>query len=767
MRKFLIILISLVGAASLARAQTSTPSIVPQPYSVQTSPGELQLGSNTIVRAEGLPANHPIRNLAQKILYDYFHRLPSNDLPQNQVTQFVLKLDTAMDLPSAEGYRFTVSGSGIFLTGKSEAGLFYGLQTFLQLFPLEEKGSFKLPYVRIEDYPRFPHRGMMLDVCRHFFPVSTVKKMIDLLAQYKMNVFHWHLSDDQGWRIEIKKYPKLTQVGGTRAQTLIGNYHDRFPQQFDGVPHGGFYTQQQIREVVRYAQSKYITIIPEIDMPGHMLAALAAYPQLSCDIKKPYKTAETWGVFSDVLCPTEYTFGFMQDVLSEVMDLFPSKYIHIGGDEVPKAAWKKSKFCQQLIKRLKLKDEHGLQSYFIQRMEKFVNAKGRIVIGWDEILEGGLAPNAVVMSWRGEAGGIAAARQNHEVIMTPQTEALYLNFSEARSDKEPLSIGGYAPLSRTYRYDPVSPRLTPDQQKYIRGVQANIWTEYIGTEEKLQYMLLPRLLDVSEVAWTFPGRKNFTDFQLRRLPVQLTRLEKQGLNFRVPEPVGAVDSTIFSASTHFDLKQPVSGGKIFYTVDGYAPRNTDIPYTAPFAVNVPAGQQRVVQFVATSPRGKQSVPVKMVINNSGVFAGKQDTTISRPGLRYKVFKGEFFSTAEMSDSLASDSGVARSWSLTPIRKRMKNFGISYDGYIYIRSDGTYRFSTASDDGSVLFLDGVKVLDNDGRHSYFETTSAVPLQKGYHRIRMLYFDARNVGRINVNWQKPDGVKTELPFDILFN
>ncbi|MBE7179387.1 MAG: family 20 glycosylhydrolase, partial [Mucilaginibacter polytrichastri] len=479
----------------------------------------------------------------------------------------------------------------------------------------------------------------------------------------------------------------------------------------------------------------------------------------------PYKVAETWGVFPDVLCPSEYTIGFMQDVLSEIVDVFPSKYIHIGGDEVPKTAWRNSKYCQQLIKKFKLKNEQGLQSWFIHRMEKYINEKGRVMIGWDEILQGGLAPNAVVMSWRAEAGGLAAAKQNHEVIMAPQTEGLYLNFSEARSDKEPLSIGGFVPVSKTYRYDPVS-RLDFDQQKWVRGVQANVWTEYIGTEEKLQYMLLPRLLAVSEVGWTLPMRKNFTEFRDNRLPTHLARLEKQRWNYRVPEPTGAMDTTVFSAALYVAMKVPVAGGKIYYTVDGYAPRNTDQVYSAPLTIKVPQNQQRVLQAVTFSPQGKQSVPVKIVINNTGPLAGK-DTVITNTGLKYKAFRGEFFSTTEMADSLATDSGIAKSWSLAPLRKKMKNFGISYEGYMYADADGIYTFTLASDDGSVLYLDDKKVLDNDGRHSYFQTGSSVPLKKGYHKFKLMYFDARNVGRLNFYMQRPNGVRTDMPTDILFN
>src|SRR6195952_907320 len=389
------------------------------------------------------------------------------------VVNALVLTSAGLDSLPAEGYRLTVTPQKITIAGKG-AGLFYGIQTLIQLIPADDAATIKLPCVQIEDYPRFGYRGMHLDVCRHFFGVEFVKKYIDLMAAYKLNNFHWHLTDDQGWRIEIKKYPKLTQVGSQRAQTVIGNYHDRTPQQFDNTPYGGYYTQDQIREVVKYAADRYINIVPEIEMPGHSEAALTAYPELSCDPSYPYKVAETWGVFHDTYCPSDKTFSFLQDVLTEVMDFFPSKYIHIGGDEVPKEAWKNSAFCQKLIKKLHLKNEEELQSYFIQRMEKFVNSKGRSIIGWDEILEGGLSPNAPVMSWRGEAGGIAAAQQNHNVIMTPGSGGLYIDHGQGPVN-EPLSIGGNEPLTKIYSYNPIPAVLTPDQQKYIVGVQANLW----------------------------------------------------------------------------------------------------------------------------------------------------------------------------------------------------------------------------------------------------------------------------------------------------
>jgi hexosaminidase len=438
-----------------------------------------------------------------------------------------------------DGYTIEVRKKEIVIDG-SPRGIFYGYETLKQLIKKNSKNQIIIPQCKITDSSRFKYRGMHLDVARHFYPISFIKKYIDYLAAYKFNTFHWHLTDDQGWRIEIKKYPKLTQVGGYRNGTIIGRYPGKGN---DSLRYGGFYTQAQIKEIVQYAADRYITVIPEIEMPGHASAAIAAYSQLSCfpneDTQVPKgctwsgstkgkQVQQTWGVFEDVFAPTDYTFNFLQDVLDEVITLFPSKYIHIGGDECPKEAWKRSEFCQQLIKEKNVKDEHGLQSYFINRIEKYLNSKGKNIIGWDEILEGGLAPNATVMSWRGEAGGIEAAKQNHDVIMTPG-KPVYFDHSQSK-DEDSVTIGGYNSLEDVYVYEPVPKELTTEQAKYVLGAQANMWTEYMKNERKVEYMLFPRMAALSEVLWTPKEKRNWVDFQ-RRLPAIFERLEKQKINY--------------------------------------------------------------------------------------------------------------------------------------------------------------------------------------------------------------------------------------------
>jgi hexosaminidase len=385
-----------------------------------------------------------------------------------------------------------------------------------------------VPACEIKDEPRFVYRGMHLDVGRHMFPVASIKRYIDMIALHKMNTFHWHLTEDQGWRIEIKKYPKLTETGAFRKETIVG-HAGKPPLVYDGIPYGGFYTQDEVREVIAYAASRFITIIPEIEMPGHALAALASYPELSCT-GGPFEVGTKWGVEDDVFCAgKEGTLSFLEGVLTEVIDLFPGKYIHIGGDECPKVRWEKCPFCQKRIKDEGLKDEQELQSYFIQRIEKFLISKGRKLIGWDEILEGGLAPEATVMSWRGTEGGIAAAKEKHDVIMTP-SKYVYLDYYQCEPEGEPLAIGGYLPLERVYSYDPMPAELTADEQKYILGVQGNVWTEYIPTPEQLEYMAYPRMFAIAETGWSPEKLKDFDEF-LSRLEILKKRYDAIGINY--------------------------------------------------------------------------------------------------------------------------------------------------------------------------------------------------------------------------------------------
>jgi len=490
-------------------------SIVPLPASVSPGKGSFTISSSTQIKLEGSGMEKSVNFLDDYLKKIYgFSLQTTTSSSQNNV--IVLNFER-LDNPIPGAYKLTVDDKSVYIAGDNEEGVFYGIQTLIQLLPVEPSTSLVIPQVTIEDHPRFAWRGLHLDVSRHFFDVTYIKKYIDLIALHKLNYFHWHLTDDQGWRIEIKKYPKLTETGSCRDGTIIGRYPGKGN---DSIRYCGFYTQDQIREVVKYAADRYVTVIPEIELPGHASAALTSYPYLGCT-GGPYHVQQTWGVFSDVFCAgNDSTFQFLQDVMDEVIALFPSKYIHVGGDECPKTAWKKCPKCQKRIKDNGLKDEHELQSYVIRRMEKYINSKGRQIIGWDEILEGGLAPNAAVMSWRGEKGGIAAAKEHHTVVMTPTTY-VYLDYAQKRNE-DSVVIGGYLPVENVYSYEPLSKELTPEEQKYIYGVQANIWTEYTGNPSKLEYQLFPRATALSEIAWSPKDARDWSSFE-RRLPVQFKR----------------------------------------------------------------------------------------------------------------------------------------------------------------------------------------------------------------------------------------------------
>jgi hexosaminidase len=768
----LLTLVLITSIITLAAAQDNGPNmgIIPAPVSVKKTGGQFVLSQQTAFIADS-PDNKAVRFMADFMLHKKMLNIQPKASGNKNIANSLILTSTGTDSLPAEGYQLTITPKNITIAGKG-AGLFYGIQTLIQLMPDDGSATVTLPCVQITDYPRFGYRGLMLDVCRHFFSVEFVKKYIDLMAAYKLNNFHWHLTDDQGWRIEIKKYPKLTEIGSQRAETLIGNYHDRTPQQFDNTPYGGYYTQDQIREVVKYAADRYINVIPEIEMPGHSSAALAAYPELSCDPSFPYKVSETWGVFHDTYCPSEKTFGFLEDVLTEVMELFPSKYIHIGGDEAPKDAWKKSEFCQKLCKKLGLKDdrtsskEDKLQSYFIQRIEQFVNSKGRSIIGWDEILEGGLSPNATVMSWRGEAGGIAAAQQNHDVIMTPGSGGLYIDHAQGKLSDEPLTIGGYEPITKIYSYNPTPASLTPDQQKHIIGVQANLWTEYIATENKAEYQLLPRMFALSEVAWSPLANKNFADFANNRLPQHLAWLDKNGFDYHVPTAIGAIDTVMFGQQLLATLKPSVKGATIYYTIDSYTPRETDLVYTTTLNYPVPLDQYRELKTIVYTPSGKRSVVASTIVYNKTPFPPVAYTGNAQ-GLKYQLFEGNFNNTADLAQAAAIDSGIVKSFNPFALKKNSTSFGIIYSGYIRIDSDNVYGFSTLSDDGSELDIDGIAVVRNDGKHPPMEQDGAVPLQKGYHKITVKYFNISTSGSLHVYLTIPGHPKGELSPADLFN
>ena len=528
----------------------------------------------------------------------------------NGVNAIVLRRDTAAGIP-AEGYRIDISARRAQLSAGDDAGLFYGLQTLLQL--ADERGN--LPCVSIEDHPRYRYRGLHLDVCRHFFPVRFIKHYLDWMASCKLNTFHWHLTDDQGWRIEIKRYPRLTEIGGYRTRTQIGGFHED-PITYEQGRYGGYYTQDEIREVVAYAAERHIAVIPEIEMPGHATAALAAYPELACGHgPKSFETSGRWGVLDDVFCPgKEQTFEFLEGVLDEVLELFPSKLIHIGGDECPRVRWKECPDCRARMEDEGIEDEAGLQTYLTLRIGRHLEAKGRRLIGWDEILDGELAPGAVVMSWRGTRGGIAAARRRHEVIMTPST---YLYFDKKATDSydEPVSLSSsLLPLEKIYGYDP-DEGIAPEDRRYLLGVQANLWTEFIRTEGRASFQLLPLIYALAEISWSPVERKSWREFSEVRLPAHLARIDASGEPYRLPAPLGIEDGTSEGESFSFVIRPPFPGCKVRYTLNGAVPQDFDREMPEKFDIAVPRGEQRTLRCVTIAPSGRRSTVTTLVLTN--------------------------------------------------------------------------------------------------------------------------------------------------------
>lgn len=565
-------------------APTANYQVVPLPQEITVTEGtSFTLDETVAIAYQG---DEAMKQNAT-FLAEYIKEKVGLDLPiTNQSSNKAIRLSVENSGDNPEGYQLTVSADGIAIIGASPAGVFYGIQTLRKALPVT-KGKAKLPAVEINDYPRFSYRGAHLDVSRHFFTVDSIKRFIDILALHNINRFHWHLTDDQGWRFEMKKYPKLSTIAAERSETVIG----RNSGEYDGQHYGPFqYTQDDCREIVAYAAERYITVIPEIDLPGHMQAALAAYPEFGCT-GGPYEVWKMWGVSENVLCAgNDATLRFIEDVLTEIVEVFPSEYIHVGGDECPKTEWEKCPKCQARIKALGLKDddkhsaEMYLQSFVISHAEKFLNSKGRKIIGWDEILEGELAPTATVHSWRGISGGLEAAKKGHNCIMSPNTFMYFDYYQTKHTADEPLAIGGYVPVETVYNYEPMHPSLTPEQQKHIIGVQANLWTEYIHTFTHVEYMELPRMAALCEVQWCKPENKNFEDFKQRIIPL-VELYDIKGYNYA--KHIFDVNATFTTDTTKNCIIAELStidGRPIYYTTDGSEPTETSVIYKKPIEI---------------------------------------------------------------------------------------------------------------------------------------------------------------------------------------
>ncbi|MBO9728775.1 MAG: family 20 glycosylhydrolase [Chitinophaga sp.] len=550
-------------------------ALVPLPVSATYNSDHFQLTPNTLLLAD--PSNEG----AASLLQEYIQQQTKKTLrltTQPGSNRIILHTDTIL-VKQPEEYLLHINKEQVTITAYNATGIVRGIATLQQLWQQQNATTLVLPGAVIHDYPRFGYRGMHLDVSRHFFSVDFIKQFIDQLARYKINNFHWHLTDDQAWRIEIKKYPKLQSVAAWRDQTLIGHKKE-LPHVFDGKKYGGYYTTEEVKAVIAYATARHITVIPEIEMPGHALAALNAYPELGCT-KGPYKTAQFWGVFDDVFCAgNDSTFTFLQDVLDEVIQLFPSTYIHIGGDECPKVRWAHCPACQLRMKQEHLADEHALQSYFIKRISEYVHSKGRKIIGWDEILEGGLAPGATVMSWRGVDGAIAAAKQQHHVIMTPEDE-LYFDHYQSLYPEEKIAAGGYTPLEEVYHYDPLHAAGDTALLPYISGMQGEVWSEYLDTEQQAQYMIYPRLLAVAERAWSPQTVRDYADFRSRLKAQQpLLRAQHIAAAYNFDEINYSIDS-LAKGQLYIALHSTDTTAVIRYTTNGSMPGAHSAVYKHP------------------------------------------------------------------------------------------------------------------------------------------------------------------------------------------
>lgn len=633
---------------STAAGQTADFNIIPRPQQVNVSnDAPFTLSAKTVISL-GTNSQNMKRNA--NMLASYIEQAtgirPAVGKSKNG-TAIILTIDKT--IANAEGYKLDADAKQIRIAGASAAGVFYGIQTLRKSLPLVNGKASKvsIPAVHIADAPRFAYRGTHLDVSRHFVTADSVRQFIDMLALHNINRFHWHLTDDQGWRIEIKKYPLLTQIGSKRAQTVIGHNSGKY----DGKPYSGFYTQKQIRDIVKYAADRYITIVPEIDLPGHMQAALAAYPDMGCT-GGPYEVWQKWGVSDNVLCAgNDKTLTFIDNVLKEITQLFPSKYIHVGGDECPKTQWQKCPKCQARIKALNLeaKDGHSaeerLQSYIITHASNYLKSLGRNTIGWDEILEGGLAEGATVMSWRGESGGIAAAKQHHDVVMTPNSYLYFDYYQSLDKANEPIAIGGYLPLETVYSYEPMPKELTADEARHIIGVQANIWTEYMPTFKQMQYMALPRLAALSEVQWSQPALKDYTSFT-NRLTEFTHMYDRLGYNYA---------KHLYNVAIHVDsdnkwreilIHMTTAGNaEIRYTLDGTEPTANSTLYTGAIVL------QKSAKIRAAAFRdGKRSSVTSQDISFNKATACPVE--LLQPTHKNYTYKGG----ATLTDGLLGDKG---------------------------------------------------------------------------------------------------------------
>lgn len=723
-------------------------NVIPTPVSLVQNEGSFKLGKNTAFSVSTPEAKIVAEYFAAQMNLATGYQVSVSDKAVSNGITFVI--DEALEVNN-EGYTLDVTADGVTVKAKNPQGLFYGMQTFMQLLPAEIESqsvvdgiAWTAPCVTVKDEPRFEYRGIMLDPCRHFIPVENVKKHLDVMSLFKINRLHWHLTDDQAWRIEIKKYPKLTEVGAKRIEG-------------EGTEYSGFYTQDQIKEIVQYAAERFITVVPEIEIPGHELAAISAYPELSCK-GEPTTPRIIWGVEDIVMCAgKEETFQFLENVLEEVVPLFPGEYFHIGGDECPKTSWKNCPLCQKRIREEGLKAEKGhtaeekLQSYFVQRMEKVLAKHGKKIIGWDEILEGGLAPTAAVMSWRGEQGGIAAANMDHEVIMTPSSNGMYIDQFQGDPKIEPVSIGGYTTLERVYNYNPTPDTLVASgKDHFIKGVQTNLWSEYMYNTDLVEYRAYPRVLALAEIGWSQLSRKDYKDFE-RRLNNALVRLDALNINYHIPQPEqpnGSCDFVAFTdkASLEFKTTRPI---KIVYTLDGTEPTPESTVYSTPIEFT----ESGVLKIRSVLPSGKMSKTRTITVEKQ-TLAPAKEVAKTMPGLNMQVTDGMFLNTSKLGDvkewkksvikDLREISSVVKS---SESMRGVKQYAAIATGYVNIPEDGVYFISS---DNEEVWIDGKLLINNGGEVKRFSRhDTSVALGKGLHEIKVVFL-GHIIGGWPSNW-----------------
>lgn len=738
-RTFLTTALLLCGSLGIGWAQSI--NIVPTPKEMKQTEGKFTFNSATTIAAKGKGAQEVADFFAGKIKTSTTIELKAGKSGKPGCISFVID----KNVKGQEAYQLEVTPNTIIASASTTDGLFYAAQSLLQLLPPDVERSYllgavpewQIPAITINDEPRFSYRGVHLDPCRHFLPVEAVKRQIELLSTYKINHIHWHLTDDQGWRIEIKKHPKLTEFGAFRTEG-------------DGSIHGGYYTQEEIKEVVDFARQHHISVVPELEIPGHELAAIAAYPELSCQ-EEVITPRIIWGVEDIVMCPgKENMFTLLKDVIDEMVPLFPSTYFHIGGDESPRSEWAKCENCQKRMKEQGYTKEAQLQTYVIGRIEKYLREKGKHIIGWDEILEGGnLDTTAIVMSWRGEKGGIAAARAGHRVLMTSADHGFYFDHFQGDPAVEPNHISGYSTLEKVYGYNPVPEEVEKAGKSHlVLGVQANNWSEYIHTPARLEYGLYPRALALAEVAWSPMSTRNFKDFARRVDTDHAIRLKHHHVNYHIPipeQPGGSCNRLAFTDNTQLTLTttRPMT---IVYTTDGTWPNQDSPRYNGPIYID----QTTTVRTAAVLPCGIMG-PVRTITVDRQELAPAENVEAPQPGLKLNINWGDYRrasqvpTTPDESGRIVTDFKALRSLSHVPNSVRnVRNYAASAEGYIYIPEDGIYEFTT---NNFQLWVDGKILIDNTRIDvpRYTQDHAQLALSKGYHKIKSLF-----IGGIFAGW-----------------